>query len=233
IDSSRLHPTQGWIAGTPALGVRYAGNTVLVAAGAAGLITVDVTNPRAPQLVATTAACLAGEPLPCARSVTRVALQGTIAWLSTSAGMVAVDVADRAKPIVLSATGTNRVEDVAISGHLGFAAAGTLGLSIFDVTAPAAPVQLLVPQIVDGAGAPRRSTSGPPSPAPRAARRARWPEARRSSASATRPAAGWATRGTGATACCNAAKWTPCAPPSSRSRSCPDTVAPAWRVGMT
>src|SRR5207253_2417400 len=32
IDAVRLHTTQGWVAGTPALGVRLAGTTALVAA---------------------------------------------------------------------------------------------------------------------------------------------------------------------------------------------------------
>ena len=45
---TRLHLTDGWLAGTPALGVRLTGTTALVAAGPAGLVTVDVTNPRAP-----------------------------------------------------------------------------------------------------------------------------------------------------------------------------------------
>jgi hypothetical protein len=153
IAASRLHATSGWAAGTPALGVRYAGNVALVAAGSAGLVTVDVSNPRAPQLLATTAACLAGEPLPCARSATRVAIEGTIAYLATSQGLVAVDIADAQHPRVLSALGPP-IEDVALSGHLAFAAAGAAGLLIFDVTAPAAPAQLVKPLLVDANGAP-------------------------------------------------------------------------------
>jgi hypothetical protein len=153
IDPARLHTTQGWSFGTPALGVRAAGTIALVAAGAAGLVTVDISDPRAPKLLATVPACLAGEALPCPRIATRVALEGTIAYLSTSSGLVAVDVANAAQPNVLSAVG-GRIEDVALSGHLAFAAAGGAGIQIFDVTAPAAPVQLTQPQIVDINGVP-------------------------------------------------------------------------------
>jgi hypothetical protein len=148
IDLSRLHPTAGWLAGTPALGVRYDGNVALVAAGNAGLVTVDISDPRNPKQLAVTGACLSNEPSPCGRSAKRVTSQGFVAYLATSGGMVAVDISDPKSPHVLSVA-ANAIEDVAISGHLAFAAAGSAGLLIFDVTDPAAPIALTTPQVVD------------------------------------------------------------------------------------
>ncbi len=152
LDPASLHFTNGWQVGTPALGVRLSGSTALVAAGAAGLVTVDVTDPKRPQFLAATPACTAGEPQPCTRNAVRVAAEGTIAYLATSGGLVAYDISNPKLPTVLSATGQNSVEDVALSGHLAFLAAGAAGLQIVDVSDPVEPVVLSQPQLTETDG---------------------------------------------------------------------------------
>jgi hypothetical protein len=152
IDPSRLHLTTGWPGNAPALGVRLSGNTALVAGGLAGLVTVDVSNPKQPQLLAAVPACTSGESAPCGRSVSRVAAEGTIAYLATSAGLVAVDISNPRQPKVLSATGSNSLEDVALSGHVAFLAAGAAGLQIADVTDPSEPVLLTAPNLTEADG---------------------------------------------------------------------------------
>ncbi len=141
IDPAKVKKTTGWPAGAPALGVRVMGTTAVVASGTAGVILVDVSSPAAPKLIgAPLPACVSGDALPCTRSASRVIVQGTIAYLATNTGVAAVDVADVNAPKMLSVISVGAaVEDVAISGHLLFAAAGTQGLKILDVTTPALP----------------------------------------------------------------------------------------------
>jgi hypothetical protein len=83
-----------------------------------------------------------------------VAALGTVAWVATSAGLVAYDISDPKLPKVLSVTGQNHIEDVALSGHLAFLAAGAAGLQIVDASDPAEPIVLTQPQVVDVNGAP-------------------------------------------------------------------------------
>jgi len=151
--SSAVHPTSNWPAAVQALGVKLMGNVALVAAGTAGLVLVDVSKPSAPSVMgAPFSLCGA---MSCSTSATRVTSQGTIAYVATSDGLVAVDLANPSAPRLLSVTPVGAaVEDVALSGHLAFVAAGAQGLKIFDVTAPAAPSLLTQqPSLPSGAQA--------------------------------------------------------------------------------
>jgi hypothetical protein len=154
IDPTKVKKTTGWPAGAPALGVRVMGTVAAVASGTAGLILVDVSNPAAPKTIGTPVpACQLGDPMPCTRSASRVVVQGTVAYLATSSGVVAVDVSNVNAPRVLSVLPTTvAVEDLAISGHLLFAASGTQGLKIIDVTTPIAPTLLTKPLFTDANG---------------------------------------------------------------------------------
>jgi len=91
--------------------------------------------------------CLAGEMRPCARRALRLTLQGTLAYVATSTGLAVVDLSTPTAPKLLSAQTSGAIEDVAVSGHLAFLAAGAQGLSVVDITEPALPLTL--PPLVD------------------------------------------------------------------------------------
>ena len=124
-----------WPAGANARGVKVAGNRAAVAAGDAGLILVDVTNPAAMTMIGQPIPLrFSGEPTTVIRRGLRVAVQNTIAYVATDDGLVAVDM-DAAQ--VIGGVRGAPVNDVALSGHLAYLAAGTTGLAVLDITVPA------------------------------------------------------------------------------------------------
>jgi hypothetical protein len=127
--------TANWPSGAHANGVKLAGNRAIVAADNFGLIVVDVSNPRAPSVVGSPIPlCLSDEPMSCGRRALRVTVQNTIAYVGTDSGFVAVDLTTSR---VINGLRGPQVNDVALSGHLAYLAAGTTGLAIIDVTVPA------------------------------------------------------------------------------------------------
>jgi hypothetical protein len=152
IPAGSVHVTGNWPAGAVAQSVKLMGSVAVVAAGTQGVVLVDVSKPTAPTVIGTPFS-LCGA-MSCTTSATRVTSQGTIAYVSTSDGVAAVDLADPANPKLLSVTPVgSAVEDVALSGHLAFVAAGGSGLKVLDVTVPAAPALLTQQPFIPGGGA--------------------------------------------------------------------------------
>lgn len=113
-----------------AWGVRAVGNTVFVADGVGGLVTVDVTDPTKPVKLSEIAT--GGQ----ARDI---ALDGDIAYVAAgSAGLVTVDVGDLTKPRVLGKTATpGPAIRAAFSGGRVFVAAWN-DARAYDASDPAA-----------------------------------------------------------------------------------------------
>jgi hypothetical protein len=106
--------------GAPSWGVTLSGTHAYVAAGEAGLLVVDVADPKAPQLVGT---CdLPGR----ARAV---AVSGELAYVPCDvAGLQVVSVADATDPRLIQSCGTpGACLDVALSGAYAFLADSDLG----------------------------------------------------------------------------------------------------------
>ncbi len=112
-----------------------AGNYVYIAAGDEGLQIVDVTDPARP---------LMAGALPTERPVVDVALSGNIVYLAAAAGgLLVVDISDPNAPVGLwQAVPTPRwALSVAVDGDKVYSYHFT-GLQIFDVSIPAAPVEI-------------------------------------------------------------------------------------------
>lgn len=114
-----------------AWGVRARGDTVFVADGTGGLVTVDVTDPAAPAILGKV------ETKGQARGI---ALDGDTAYVAAgSAGLVAVDISDPRAPRVISRTATPGPAIRAdFSGGRIFVAAWN-DARVYDVADPAAP----------------------------------------------------------------------------------------------
>jgi hypothetical protein len=121
------------------------GSVAYVAAGAAGLVVVNVAAPAAPAIVAT-----ADTP----GNANDVRVVGTRAYVADGAsGLRIFDVANPAAPVALGSLDTpGEANDVIVSGNFAYVADGVAGVHIVDVTNPAAP---LLVRTVDTPGTAR------------------------------------------------------------------------------
>ncbi len=118
--------------------VDVAGDTAYVAAGAAGLVVVDIANRAAPRIVAS---------LDTSGQANDVEVRGGLAFVADhGAGLLVIDVSDPASPALLGSVDTPGLAlDVDADGDpaqddLVYLADGDGGLLVIDVSAPAAPV---------------------------------------------------------------------------------------------
>jgi hypothetical protein len=107
------------------------GGIAYVAAGAAGLVVVDATNPASPQIVATLQLDTRG-------NANDVRVVGNLAYVADgAAGLQIVDVSNRAAPRLVGSLDTpGEANDVIVSGNLAFIADGPSGLQIINVADP-------------------------------------------------------------------------------------------------
>jgi len=114
--------------------VDVAGNYAYVAAGAAGLVVVNVTNRTAPSIVAT---------LDTSGNANDVKVVSGIAYVADGAsGLQIIDVSNPAAPRLTGTLDTVDAWDVSVSGGTAYVADGAAGLKIIDVRNSAAPVLL-------------------------------------------------------------------------------------------
>lgn len=115
--------------------VDVAGDLAYVAAGAAGLVVVDVSDREAPQILAT--ADTAG-------NANDVKVAGDLAFVADGvAGVAIFDVSQPAAPGLVSTLDTpGSAWDLVVRGSLAFVADAGSGLRVIDVAEPAAPVEI-------------------------------------------------------------------------------------------
>lgn len=116
-------------------GVSVNGNYAYVAAGAAGLVVVDVTNRSAPAIVAT---------LPTPGNANGVKVVSNLVYLAGgAAGLEIIDVTDPVHPVLAGAVDTpGDAVDVAVTGNRALVADSAGGIQLIDVSAPAHPILL-------------------------------------------------------------------------------------------
>jgi len=109
------------------------GDHAYVAAGAGGLVVVDVSTPNAPVVAAT---------LNTPGNGNDVRVSGNCAYLADgTSGLAIIDIQDPQNPSLLGSVDTPGVaNDVAVCGTYAFVADGTFGLQVVDATNPANPV---------------------------------------------------------------------------------------------
>ncbi len=115
--------------------VDVSGSYAYVAAGAAGLQVVDVTDRTKPVIVGA---------LDTPGNANDVRVVGTVAFVADgSAGLRLVDVSNPTAPVSLGSTATaGPAADVVVRGNRAFVAEGAAGIEIFDVTDRTAPTHL-------------------------------------------------------------------------------------------
>lgn len=108
------------------------GDFAYVAAGAAGLVVVDVSNRNAPAIV---------EARDTTGNANDVVIDGSLAFVADGAsGLQILDVSDPAAPVFLGVADTpGNAQDVVVRGTLAYVADGESGLQVIDVSDPAAP----------------------------------------------------------------------------------------------
>lgn len=116
-------------------GVSVQRNYAYVAAGAAGLQVVDVSNHAAPVIVAS-------QSLP--GNANSVVIDGNYAYVAAgSSGLQIVNIQNPLAPALTGSFSTGGVAwDVVVKAGLAYIANGANGLAIIDVSAPGAPVQV-------------------------------------------------------------------------------------------
>ena len=121
------------------------GGYAYVAAGAAGLVVLDVSRPRAPVIVST---------LDTPGNANDVRVLGTRAYVADGeSGLRIIDVTNPALPVALGFLDTaGEANDVIVSGTTVYVADGTAGVAIIDATNAAAPV---LRRVVDTPGTAR------------------------------------------------------------------------------
>ena len=112
--------------------VDVAGNFAYVAAGAAGLQVVDVSDRRAPRIIGS---------LNTAGNANDVRVVGNRVYVAAgAAGLLIIDVTNPASPTLLGGLDTaGEANDVVVVGNLAYVADGPAGLQIVDVTDPVTP----------------------------------------------------------------------------------------------
>ncbi len=119
----------------PADDVQVRGNYLYVAAGDQGLKIYDISQPFAPFLVG--GLVVPGTPI-------GVSVSGDIAYLATGRydGLQIIDVSDPSNPELIAGDDTIEAYDVDVEGNFTYVATSENGLSIYDVTDPAAPLRI-------------------------------------------------------------------------------------------
>lgn len=114
-------------------GVAVEGDHAYVAAGAAGLVVVDVSDLRAP--------FIAGS-VDTPGNANDVRVQGGLVYVADgAAGLAVIDASDPAAPGILGTVDTpGTATDLAVVGSRVYVADGTAGLEVIDASDPAAPV---------------------------------------------------------------------------------------------
>lgn len=112
--------------------VDVSGSFAYVAAGAAGLVIVDVSDRNAPEIAGSQDT---------AGNANDVVIEGQRAYVADgSAGLLILDVGDPAAPVVLGSVDTpGNAQDVVVRGPLAYVADGSSGLQVIDVADPSAP----------------------------------------------------------------------------------------------
>jgi hypothetical protein len=112
------------------------GHMAYVAAGMAGLVVVDASNPAFPVIKGS----LDTRP----GNANDVRVVGNLAYVANgSTGLKIIDVTDPGSPRLKGSLALpGEANDVIVSGNLAFVADGPAGLQIIDITDPAAPVKL-------------------------------------------------------------------------------------------
>lgn len=112
--------------------VDVSGSHAYVAAGAAGLQVVDVSDHSAPTIVASS-------DTPGIAFDVRVI--GDLAYVADNSSLQILNVADPAAPTLVGSVSTTDARHVVVSGTRAYTA-GSIGLDIIDVSTPSAPVLL-------------------------------------------------------------------------------------------
>lgn len=109
------------------------GHFAYVAAGAAGLVVVDASNPASPVIVGS---------IDTPGNANDVRVVGNLAYVADgSAGLQIIDVSAPASPHIRGTVDTpGDASDVIVAGPIAYVADGTAGLQIVDVSDPSAPV---------------------------------------------------------------------------------------------
>jgi hypothetical protein len=109
------------------------GSFAYVAAGANGLVVVNVASPTSPVIVAT---------LDTPGNANDVRVLGNRVYIADgSAGLRIIDVTNPAAPLALGAFDTpGEANDVIVSGNYAYVADGVAGVEIIDISNPAVPV---------------------------------------------------------------------------------------------
>lgn len=112
-----------------------AGDHVFIAAGSAGLIIVDISDPSSPSQVGT---------YPTTAKVTYVTLHGRHAYISDGTNdVVILDITDPTSPsFVGSYSAANTSRGIAVRGNVAYVAWGGDGIIALDVSNPASPALL-------------------------------------------------------------------------------------------
>lgn len=115
--------------------VAVSGNYAYVAAGAAGLQVVDVSNRQTPVVIGA---------LDTAGDAKDIKVVGNVAYVADgSSGLCIIDVSNPVSPLLLGVVNVpGGAHDVAVSMGRAYVAADAAGLQIFDVNNPAAPFPL-------------------------------------------------------------------------------------------
>lgn len=115
--------------------VDVSGNLAFVAAGSAGLHVINVTDRRAPQIIAT---------LDTTGNANDVRVVGTRVYVAGgAAGLQIIDVSNPSAPALLGTFDTaGEANDVVVVGNRAYVAGGTAGLQIIDVSNASAPALL-------------------------------------------------------------------------------------------
>ena len=110
------------------------GDRAYIAAGAAGLQVVDVSDRTAPKIIAS---------LDTDGTAIDIRVFGNLAYIADGeAGLKIVDISDSAAPVLLSGLDTAGIaQDLKIDGKFAYIADGANGLVIVDISDPAQPVQ--------------------------------------------------------------------------------------------
>ena len=140
---SSFRPTlRAWLSMPgPANNVDVVGDTAFVAAGSAGLVTVDVLDRSAPSIRAT---------FNTSGNAQDVKVLGGVAYVADGTGLRLIDVADPSAPTLLGEVAlAGDARDVVVRGDFAFVAAGATGVHIVNVRDPLAPSAI---GLVDTAG---------------------------------------------------------------------------------
>lgn len=120
---------------TGAQNITIAGNYAYISSSTTGLSVVDITNPKAPKLLATVGAPAIVEPR-------AVQVQFRYAFVVDREGLKVVDVTNPAQPRATAGkVAVNDARDIYLMRTYAYVAAGAQGLGIIDIERPEAPGQ--------------------------------------------------------------------------------------------